>query len=173
MGRARRCGVGQLQKVHRSTMRILILKPSSLGDIVQALPVLRLLKEHLPDSEIYWWIDARLAPLLEGDPDLAGLVVFEREHWATPRNWVQLWRSVQWTRRQSFDWVIDLQCLARSAMFAWVANGKFTIGLNEPRDGARGCYDVIADRASFHEHAADLYLSVLPLLKVPVHSQLD
>ena len=52
-------------------MKILILKPSSLGDVVQALPVLRLLKLHWPASEIYWWVDSRLAPLLEGDPDLA------------------------------------------------------------------------------------------------------
>ena len=44
-------------------MKILILKPSSLGDIVQALPVLRLLKQHLPSSQIYWWVDARLAPI--------------------------------------------------------------------------------------------------------------
>ena len=54
-------------------MKILILKPSSLGDVVQALPVLRLIKRHLPASEIYWWIDSSLAPLLEGDPDLAAL----------------------------------------------------------------------------------------------------
>ena len=59
-------------------MKILILKPSSLGDVVQALPVLRLLKLRLPTSEIYWWIDTRLAPLIEGDPDLAGVVHFHR-----------------------------------------------------------------------------------------------
>src|ERR1035438_2595711 len=52
-------------------LKILILKPSSLGDEVQSLPVLRLIKRHLPASEIYWWIDSKLAPLLEGDPDLA------------------------------------------------------------------------------------------------------
>jgi ADP-heptose:LPS heptosyltransferase len=59
-------------------LKILILKPSSLGDVVQALPVLRLLKHHLPASEIFWWIDSKLAPLLEGDPDLTGVVRFER-----------------------------------------------------------------------------------------------
>ena len=46
-------------------MKILILKPSSLGDVVQALPVLRLLKKSLPKSEIFWWLDASLVPLLE------------------------------------------------------------------------------------------------------------
>ena len=58
-------------------MKILILKPSSLGDVIHALPVLRLLKLHFRDAEIFWWIDSALAPLLEGDPDLAGLIFFE------------------------------------------------------------------------------------------------
>jgi len=93
----------------RILVKILILKPSSLGDVVQALPVLRLIKQHLPHSEVYWWIDSKLAPLLEGDPDLAGVVRFERQRWAAPRHWGELWRSVRWVRAQRFDWVIDLQ----------------------------------------------------------------
>ena len=55
--------------------------------MVQALPVLRLIKRHLPASEIYWWIDSRLAPLLEGDPDLAGVVLFERRRWRESPRW--------------------------------------------------------------------------------------
>ena len=110
-------------------MKILILKPSSLGDVVQALPVLRLLKLHWPDSEIYWWVDARLAPLVEGDRDLAGVVRFERDRWASPVHWPEVWRSVRWMRRQAFDLVLDLQCLARSGVFAWLANGERLVGL--------------------------------------------
>lgn len=149
-------------------MKILILKPSSLGDVVQALPVLRLLKGHLPDSEIFWWIDASLAPLLEGDPDLSGIVRFERDRWASPQNWPEMLRSIRGLRAQNFDWVIDLQSLARSGAFAWLANGKFLIGLDDSREGARGFYDVAVRRASFHTHAVDWYLAVLPHLGVPV-----
>jgi lipopolysaccharide heptosyltransferase I len=150
-------------------LKILILKPSSLGDVVQALPVLRLLKRHLPDAEIFWWIDSLLAPLLEGDPDLSGVVRFERKRWASPVHWPEMWRAVRWLRAQKFDWVIDLQCLARSGAFAWLANGGLLVGLDEPREGARGFYDVIVPRASFHTHAVDWYLAVLPRLGVPVH----
>jgi lipopolysaccharide heptosyltransferase II len=150
-------------------LKILILKPSSLGDVVQALPVLRLLKRHLPASEIFWWIDAHLAPLLEDDPDLAGIVRFERRRWAAPRHWPEMFRSIHWMREQHFDWVIDLQCLARSGAFAWLANGKFLIGLDDAREGARGFYDLAVRRASFHTHAIDWYLAVLPPLGVPVH----
>jgi len=150
-------------------LKILLLKPSSLGDVIQALPVLRLLKRHLPAAEIFWWIDSNLAPLLEGDPDLAGVVRFERRRWAAPRHWPEMLRSIRWMRAQKFDWVIDLQCLARSGAFAWLANGQFLIGLDEVREGARGFYDVAVRRASFHTHAVDWYLAVLPRLGVPVH----
>jgi lipopolysaccharide heptosyltransferase II len=154
---------------HSRFLKILILKPSSLGDVVQALPVLRLLKRHLPVSEIFWWIDSQFAPLLENDPDLTGVVRFERQRWAAPRHWPEMLRSIRWLRAQNFDWVIDLQCLARSGAFAWLANGKFLIGLDEPREGARGFYDVAVRRPSFHTHAVDWYLAVLPRLGVPLH----
>jgi len=150
-------------------LKVLILKPSSLGDVIQALPVLRLIKAHLPDSEVYWWIDSNLAPILEGDPDLAGIVRFERRRWAMPRHWPEMAHSIRWMRAQHFDWVIDLQSLARSGAFAWLANGELLVGLDEPREGARGFYDMIARRPSWFTHAVDWYLEVLPLLGVPVH----
>ena len=86
--------------------------------------------------------------MLEGDPDLAGVVLFERRRWAAPIHWGEMWRSVRWLRQQGFDWVIDLQCLMRSGVFAWLANGKLSIGLDEPREGARGFYDHIVRRPS-------------------------
>src|SRR5437867_13146602 len=89
------------------------------------------------------------APLLEGDPDLAGVVRFERRGWAAPQRWPDLWRSIRRIREQAFDWVLDLQSLARSGAVAWLANGKLTIGLDEPRTGARGLHDRIARGPSF------------------------
>jgi lipopolysaccharide heptosyltransferase II len=154
-------------------VKVLILKPSSLGDVIQALPVLRLLKKRFPAGNFYWWIESGLAPLLEGDPDLTGIIRFERRHWARPKNWAKLWRDVRWVRAQNFDWVIDLQCLARSATFAWLANGQLTIGLDEPREGARGFYDIAVRRNSFTTHAIDWYLAVVERLGLPVHWDFD
>jgi heptosyltransferase-1 len=153
-------------------LKILILKPSSLGDVVHALPVLRLLKRHWPQSEIYWWLEAGLVPLLEGDPDLTGLFTFERRRWAAPSQWSQLWQQVRAIRQQRFDWVIDLQGLARSGILAWLANAGSSIGLDNPREGARegarGFYDLTAPRSPPGTHAVERYLSVLPALGVPV-----
>jgi len=150
-------------------LKILILKPSSLGDVIQALPVLRLLKLHWPDSEIFWWIDSRFAPLLENDPDLAGIIRFERNGWSAARRWIQFTRSILSARAQQFDLIIDLQSLARSGVFGWLASGKVFVGLDETREGARGFYDLAAPRRSRDTHAVDWYLEVLRKLNVPVH----
>jgi heptosyltransferase-1 len=153
-------------------LKILILKPSSLGDVIQALPVLRLLKLHFRAADIYWWIDSGLAPLLEGDPDLAGIVRFERRRWVSPANWPEMFCSIQWLRAQQFDWVIDLQGLLRSGIFAWLSRGKFLVGLDnlrEGREGARLFYD-LAVRAPRGTHSVGRYLSVLPALGVPAEA---
>jgi heptosyltransferase I len=160
-------------RVTHHFLKILILKPSSLGDVIQALPVLRLLKLHYPAGQIFWWIDSALAPLLEGDPDLAGIVRFERKRWGKPQYWPEMLRSIRWLRAQKFDLVIDLQGLARSGVFAWLTHGKFLAGLDEAREGARGFYDLAAPRKSFHTHAVDWYLDVLPMLGVPVHKNFN
>jgi lipopolysaccharide heptosyltransferase I len=150
-------------------LKILILKPSSLGDVIHALPVLRLLKCHLPQSEIYWWLDAGLQPLLEGDPDLAGVIPFERRRWAAPARWPEMFSSLHAMRAKHFDWAIDLQGLARSGIFAWLSNSKLTVGLHNAREGSRAFYDLTPPRAAPDTHAVDRCLAVLPLLNVPVH----
>ncbi len=139
--------------------------------MIHALPVLRLLKLHFREAQIYWWIDSSLAPLIEGDPDLAGVVRFERKRWGKPKHWPEMLRSIRWLRAQNFDLIIDLQCLARSGAFAWLARGKLLVGLDEAREGARGYYDRAAPRKDYFTHAVDWYLSVLPPLGVPVHKK--
>jgi ADP-heptose:LPS heptosyltransferase len=154
-------------------LKILILKPSSLGDVVQALPVLRLLRQHLPEARIWWWLDQGLMPLLEGDPDLAGIIPFNRRRWGSPRHWGELLGSIRGIRAHHFDWVIDLQSLARSGLVAWLANGRLLVGLDDAREGARGFYDIAVRRPGPMTHAVDWYCEVLRVLGVPVHSRFE
>jgi heptosyltransferase I len=150
-------------------LKILILKPSSLGDVIQALPVLRLLKRHRPEAEIYWWIASELESLVKDDPDLAGTYPFQRKRWIARRNWESVAEMFRDWRSKEFDLVIDLQSLARSGLFAWLANGKLTIGLDDAREGARGFYDIAVPRPARRAHAVDWYLAVLERLGIPIH----
>jgi ADP-heptose:LPS heptosyltransferase len=82
-------------------------------------------------------------------------------------------RQVLELRRMRFDWVIDLQGLARSGGIAWLANGALTVGLDDAREGARGFYDVAVPRGDYHTHAVDWYLAVLTALGVPVEGDYE
>ena len=151
-------------------MKILILKPSSLGDVIQALPVLRLLKLHFRTRKFSGGLIPRSRRCSKAIPIWPASSASSAGAGAHPQNWPEMFRSIRWLRAQKFDLVIDLQCLLRSGVFAWLANGKFLIGLDEAREGARGFYDVAVPRKSFHTHAVDWYLPVLPALGVPVHN---
>ena len=132
------------------------------------MPVLRMLKKHLPESEIYWWISTGLSSLLEGDPDLAGIVPFDRQRWTSLRFWREAADSVRFLRELQFDWVIDLQSLARSAIFAWLARGRRTVGLADYREGAPALFDTAVPRPTPGTHAVDWYIEVLKVLNVPI-----
>lgn len=149
-------------------LNILILKPSSLGDVVQALPVLRMLKRALPQAGLWWWIDSAYQDLLKDDPDLTGLVPFPRRNWTTPAGLRTMAASLRQMRQIRPDVVIDLQCLLRSALAGWLANGKRYIGLDDRRELAHLFYDTAIPRPATDAHAVEWYLKVLDVLGIPV-----
>ena len=141
--------------------------------MVQALPFLRLLKQHRPDAEVHWWLAAELRSLLEGDSDLAAVIPFERKRWGSPTYWPEGLAQIRALRAARYDWVIDLQGLARSAAFAWLADGAFTIGLELEREGAHLAYDLAVPRPKAQPHAVDWYLAVARALGIPVHDRFE
>lgn len=153
--------------------KILILKPSSLGDVLQALPVLRLLRLRFPHAAIDWWVDTASISLLEGDPDLRRAIPFERQALGQWRGLRGFARSLLQMRQERYDWVIDLQGLARSAVVSWIANGALTVGVDDPREGAAAFYDHRVARPGPRVHAVDWYLRVLEILQVPVHRRFE
>ena len=61
--------------------RILIVKLSSIGDVVHALPVLRTIRHNLPDSYIAWIVGERAMEILEGDKDIDKLIIINTKKW--------------------------------------------------------------------------------------------
>lgn len=62
-------------------MRILLIRTSALGDVVHCLPVLTALRRHLPEAKIGWIVEAGMAPVLAGHPDLDELLVVRLRAW--------------------------------------------------------------------------------------------
>ncbi len=142
-------------------MKVLILKPSSLGDIIHAIPVLRLIKIQRPSWVVHWWISKNYAPLLEMDRDITALHYFERNAWNSFSGIARGINSVDRMRAEKYDLVIDLQGLARSALHGWAVRGRYTIGLDQCREGATLFYDVSVTRPDVYAHAVDWNLAVL------------
>lgn len=154
-------------------MKILILKPSSLGDVIHSIPVARMLARHFPGAEIDWWLNQDLIPLLSGDPDLHQLIAFDRRRWATPLGWPHLLKTIRQLRARQYDWILDLQSLARSAALAWLVNADRTVGLDDRREGAPAAYDMAVARRTPSTHAVDWYLDVLRAMDVPIRWDFD
>jgi heptosyltransferase I len=111
--------------------RICVIKPSALGDVVQALPVLPALRRRFPRARISWVISCSLAPLLEGHPDLDEIISFERR--GSFGDWRKLLTRL---RRSRFDLVLDLQGLLRSGMMLWATRASLRVGLESAREGS-------------------------------------
>src|SRR5438132_10547836 len=94
--------------------RIVLIKPSALGDIVHALPVLTALRRRYPAAHITWVVNRGYEPLLRGHPDLDATLAFDRRavRSAGPlRGLAGYGRFLRACRQQHFDLVIDLQGL--------------------------------------------------------------
>ncbi len=147
-------------------MKILIIKPSALGDIVQALPVLTGLRRRWPAAQIDWIVNDSLQEILDGHPALTKTILYPRKRWNCPSRIPEMWRWGRSLREERYDITIDLQGLMRSALMTWAAASPRRIGLSSAREGARASYnEFIADTAL---SAAERYLTCLEHLDIPV-----
>lgn len=147
-------------------MKILIIKPSGLGDIVQALPVLTGLKRRFPAAKIDWVVTDTFKEILEGHPCLRKVILYPRKRWTSPARIPEIWRWGKRLRAEKYDITIDLQGLFRSALMTWAANSPRRIGLASAREGSRAAYnEFVADTAI---SAAERYLTCLEHLDIPV-----
>lgn len=120
---------------------VLVLKPSSLGDIVHTLPAVARLKAARPDWQIAWLVNREWAPLLEGNPDVAEIIAFPRGDFRGPLSGARLagwvWRHCAGRRPA---WAIDFQGLLRTALLARASGARRVIGASDAREGAGWFY---------------------------------
>ena len=159
----------------QSFSRILIIKPSSLGDVVHALPVLHGLRTRYPQATIDWLINSSLAPLIEEHPQLSQAMPFDRRRFArlasNPAAARDFVRFVAGLRKRSYELVIDLQGLFRTGFLAWASGAPVRIGFRDAREGARFFYTHRLHSDDPNMHAVDqnyLVASMLGFDDVPV-----
>jgi lipopolysaccharide heptosyltransferase I len=141
-------------------MKVLIVRLSAIGDVIQGIPCLVALKESFPDWEISWLVEETSAPLLEGHPYLKKLFVLKRKWRKQERsltqtasgcsNFFQTWKQI---RQEKFDISIDLQGLLKSGLWTFLSAASRRIGHNKTREFAH-CFlnEYVSDRPVFDPH---------------------
>jgi heptosyltransferase-1 len=104
--------------------RVLVVRLGAMGDIVHTLPAVASLKHSMPHSELTWIVESKWRALLEGNPYVDRLIVFERGTMAGLRN---AWREL---RRERFDLAVDFQGLIKSALVAACARPERLYGFD-------------------------------------------
>jgi ADP-heptose:LPS heptosyltransferase len=126
----------------RQFQRILIIKPSAVGDVVHALPVLVKLRARYPEAWIDWLITPENAGLVRHHPGLSRTIEFPRKEYSHfGRSWPATLgpiRLLDTIRRGRYDLVIDLHGQFRSAVFTLASAAPVRIGFDRPGPGARG-----------------------------------
>lgn len=105
--------------------RVCIIKPSSLGDVIHALPILSALRRRWPTAHLAWVVSRPFREVLQGHPDLDELIVFRRGH--------EMATLVGRLARGRYDLTIDLQGLFRSALMTAATLAKVRVGVADVR----------------------------------------
>lgn len=146
--------------------RVAIIKPSALGDIAHALPVLSGLRRLYPDAHISWVVNKGFAGLLQHHPQLNATLEFDRRAYKNPVTAVIYTLQLQQQlRRQRFDLVLDLQGLLRTGLMTAATGAPVRLGFATAREGSRHFYShrlkvPDADRI----HAVDRYWRMIEFL---------
>jgi heptosyltransferase-1 len=172
--------------------RILLIKPSALGDVVHTLPVLVKLRARYPRARIDWLITPENAEVVRYHPALSNVVLFARRDFSKRgRRWrafVSFFDLLKQIRSAKYELIIDMHGQVRSAFFALISGARVRIGFDRPvkrgltvsaehdlknipshgwrgaREGSWIAYTHRIPIPTLDVHAIDRYLWVAPLL---------
>lgn len=113
-------------------MKILIIKLSSIGDVVHTLPALGVLRRAYPEAKIDWLVEEAASTLLKDHPMVDELIVVRRRSWL--KDFSGNMRVARRLKKNHYDMVIDFQGLFKSAVWVYLSKGKRRIGFAGGRE---------------------------------------
>ena len=138
---------------------VLVIKPSSFGDVVHAIPAVAALKTAWPDAHLTWVINPEWAPLLHENPYVDEVLLFQRHEYRGWCGWINFLRWCQGVvAPRKPDLALDFQGLLRSA---WIgrSSGASLVGMSDAREGARWFYDHLAPMPGTPLHSTERYMA--------------
>jgi lipopolysaccharide heptosyltransferase I len=136
--------------------RFLMVRLSSIGDIVHALPAAAALAETFPHAQIDWVVEKRYALLLDGNPHLHRTLVLDtlgwRKHLTSSATWHEMRSGVDDLRQTQYDAALDFQGLWKSAVVTWLSRARERVGLAGPWLREPGAGVLYTQRVSPRQH---------------------
>jgi lipopolysaccharide heptosyltransferase I len=147
--------------------KILVVKPSSLGDIVHSLPFLHSIRKCFPGAEVHWVVATGFQNLLDGHPLIDKLLAINKDQWknlSSAGSTITEIRTLLGTlKKEAYDLVVDLQGLLRSGIITMATGSKMRIGFQEAREGGPIFYTHKVEGGK-GIHAVDRYLKIASFL---------
>jgi ADP-heptose:LPS heptosyltransferase len=140
---------------------LLVIKPSSLGDIVQALRVATSLKAQVEGLRLSWVVRDVFAPIVRASEAVDHVYVFDRK--GGTKGFLKLMKEIRATK---FDYAFDMQGLLRTGLMTSRARARRKVGRSDAREWAGVFYDerVPLPPDGRRSHATDILLQFCPVL---------
>ena len=163
-----------------SPQKILIVKLSAIGDVVQTLPMMEALRSHYPQVHIDWLVEEEASDLLTGHPALQRVMVSRRKTWQKRLFrrgdfWSTLWeigKFIRELRSVEYDWIIDNHGIFKSGLLVLLSRGRRKIGFRaSPGIADEGNYFFTKERykaLNIEKHALERYLDLIAQVGVRV-----
>ena len=135
-------------------MKLLVVKPSSLGDILHTFPAIAELHAALPDAEVSWVANDFLAPIVRLYPRISRVIPFPRKA-VSKLDWKKIRPFLHELRQDKYDAVLDFQGLLRSGLMTRLAHTKVRCGFANAREGAPLAYNHAVKLPPELKHAVD------------------
>lgn len=118
--------------------RVLLIRPTALGDVARTVPALVSLRQAYPDARIDWLVNESFADVVRHHPALSNVVPFPRQRFSAaltrPAVLREMFAWARQLRHTQYDLAIDLQGLARSGFFAWLTRAPQRVGFADARE---------------------------------------
>lgn len=145
-------------------MKILIIKLSSIGDVVHTLPSLYAIRRRYPDAVIDWLVEEDASAIIEGHNLLNDCIIVKRKKWLKKPLSIDTWRNaaavIKILRNKSYDIVIDFQGLIKSGIWAFLSKGKRRIGFSNTKELSSIFLNEARPIYNPDIHAVDRYLDL-------------
>lgn len=149
-----------MSKIDKNNIQnILVIRLSSIGDVLKCTVVIDKLHRHFPHARISWLVETKSKDVLLGNPNIDEVIVWQRKEWSKqaqisrnyPKFFNRLLQFAQEIRRRNFDLVIDLYGAPRSGIISYLSKAPFRLCYS----GTRRCSNLWANIHAVPDYSND------------------